>query len=1077
MQWNLLRSYCRPGKQPARPRPGRPFPVYRARLGVEEFEPRVVPSGVPAVPLGANIDAVRDWSLSNVFVDTIKQGRPFTSLSRPGSPAAVDANGWPTEDFEVIVQTGIPNTAKVYNGAYKLSFAGRADVSTAFTEGGSVSNLAYDPATNTTTADVTLNASDADSWYFALHFTNTNGGVQNVRLIRPGYAANTTQVFTNDFLNEIAPFGTLRFMDFTNTNNNQAVNWGDRSHVTDAEQSGDKGVAWEYVIQLANVTHKDIWINVPGNATDDYVTQLATLLKNGLDPGINVYVEYSNELWNGGFTQTQANKAAAVAEVEAGLASGHPSNLMYPGETARNRDGSWVSQWDWAWRRIARRDVEISNDFASVWGSGAIDNRIRPVLASQIANPYLLQTGLDFIQNTYGAPNHFLYGVAGAPYFNLNGQDSQTNLSVDQVLSAMSDSITQVEQWYPAYAHWATYYGLQDLAYEGGPDTFGPNNVAAKKAAALDPRMKDLVIRYLDDWYAQGGGLFNWYFAGTTSYDTPFGTWGLTNDITNLNTPKIQGINAVLAGPAPALAAGTPVPGEIPATHYAGAPTTSDPYLRWLHNGATLDYVIRAPQAGTYHLVVNYAANNPGGQLQVLLNDSAVRTLTLPATGPDHDDLWAPNDFAASQAVSLNLNQGLNVVRLKVIAEGYTLKSLEFTTDNSVTPPTVASAASAGSGVVAGTTAALSVLGADAGGESSLTYTWSSSGPAPVAFSANGTNGAKNATATFAKAGAYTLTATIRNAAGLPATSSVAVTVAQTLTAVAVSPGTASVANGAAQQFAATATDQFGAPLAVQPSFAWSVSGTGSGGSVSGGGLYTAPASGTPTDTVTAGAGGISGSATVTVTAIPPGQPNYANGFTASGLQLNGNAALTGTRLRLTSGGTWQGGSAFSTTRQNVTRFDTHFSFQLTDPVADGFAFVIQGYNPYMLGGFAGGLGYAGITRSVAVKFDLHDDAGEGPDSTGLYTNGAEPDAGGVDLRGTGIDLHSGHAFGVAMSYDGTTLSVTITDTVTHASATQSYAVDIPGQVGSSTAYVGFTGSTGGLAATQDILNWTFASR
>jgi hypothetical protein len=62
----------------------------------------------------------------------------------------------------------------------------------------------------------------------------------------------------------------------------------------------------------------------------------------------------------------------------------------------------------------------------------------------------------------------------------------------------------------------------------------------------------------------------------------------------------------------------------------------------------------------------------------------------------------------------------------------------------------------------------------------------------------------------------------------------------------------------------------------------------------------------------------------------------------------------------------------------------------------------------------------------------------------------------------------------VAMAYDGTTLTVTITDTVTTATAKQSYTVDIPTLVGGSTAFVGFTGATGGRTATQDILSWTY---
>jgi len=46
-----------------------------------------------------------------------------------------------------------------------------------------------------------------------------------------------------------------------------------------------------------------------------------------------------------------------------------------------------------------------------------------------------------------------------------------------------------------------------------------------------------------------------------------------------------------------------------------------------------------------------------------------------------------------------------------------------------------------------------SVLGADAAGESGLTYTWAVIGtpPAPVYFSANGTNAAKNTTVYFGR--------------------------------------------------------------------------------------------------------------------------------------------------------------------------------------------------------------------------------------------------------------------------------------------------------------------------------------
>src|SRR4029079_2787341 len=106
--------------------------------------------------------------------------------------------------------------------------------------------------------------------------------------------------------------------------------------------------------------------------------------------------------------------------------------------------------------------------------------------------------------------------------------------------------------------------------------------------------------------------------------------------------------------------------------------------------------------------------------------------------------------------------------------------------------PTVATPASAAPNPVTGTTTALSVLGADDGGEANLTYTWSATGPAAVTFNPNGTNAAQNATATFTKAGAYTFTATIKDAGGLSCTSTVNVTVSQTASKVTVSPGSAS---------------------------------------------------------------------------------------------------------------------------------------------------------------------------------------------------------------------------------------------------------------------------------------------
>jgi hypothetical protein len=209
-------------------------------------------------------------------------------------------------------------------------------------------------------------------------------------------------------------------------------------------------------------------------------------------------------------------------------------------------------------------------------------------------------------------------------------------------------------------------------------------------------------------------------------------------------------------------------------------------------------------------------------------------------------------------------------------------------------------------------------------------------------------------------------------------------------------------------------------------------------------------------------------------------------GGATSKLTLNGTAALNGTKLELTNGATNQAGSAFSTSPVDVTKFTSQFPFQITagTSTADGITFTIQGVGPTALGPGGGGLGYGpdhtggtgGIAASVALKFDLYNNQGEGVDSTGLYINGAAPtNVGSIDLTSSGLDLHSGDVFQVNLSYDGTTLTEVIKDTVTGKSATETYTINIPGTVGGTTAYVGFTGGTGELVATQDILTWTFS--
>jgi hypothetical protein len=210
----------------------------------------------------------------------------------------------------------------------------------------------------------------------------------------------------------------------------------------------------------------------------------------------------------------------------------------------------------------------------------------------------------------------------------------------------------------------------------------------------------------------------------------------------------------------------------------------------------------------------------------------------------------------------------------------------------------------------------------------------------------------------------------------------------------------------------------------------------------------------------------------------PPPTVNDPNGFpSAANFAVAGGATVTGGALQLTDGGNFEARAVWYAAPLNIQSFSTDFEFQITPATAnasDGMTFTIQNAGLTAHGGIGGALGYQGIKSSVAVKFDTFNNTGEGVNSTGFYTNGVAPTTPALDLTPSGVDLHSGHVMHAHLTYNGTTLTLAVIDTVTNATFTASQAIDIPATVGANTAFVGFTGGTGGTVSTQNILNWIY---
>ncbi len=225
---------------------------------------------------------------------------------------------------------------------------------------------------------------------------------------------------------------------------------------------------------------------------------------------------------------------------------------------------------------------------------------------------------------------------------------------------------------------------------------------------------------------------------------------------------------------------------------------------------------------------------------------------------------------------------------------------------------------------------------------------------------------------------------------------------------------------------------------------------------------------------------------------------NFPSGFaSASGLiRPTGYGHLSGANIVLTDTiNAAETAGAWYVAPVTVSTFNTTFTLDLTNVGANGCAFVLQNYpqtstgtnlnlnlgapylgivqvtgGPFMLGMNANNMGYTGLHNSIAVIFDYFNGSGN---LTGLYTNGAVPTGSSIDMTGSGVSLHSGHPLSVNLAYDGTTLVMAVTDTVTLAQFTHSFTVDIPSIVGASNAYAGFTAGGGGETANVQVSTWT----
>jgi hypothetical protein len=281
--------------------------------------------------------------------------------------------------------------------------------------------------------------------------------------------------FAPTFISELKGYKVLRFMDWQNTNANQAVAWGQRRKPTSSETDAD-GISIEDMMEVTNAVGADPWFSMPWNADAAYVEGFAKRVHDLLPPGRKVYVEVGNEVWNWSFSSTKQASREGQAK---GLSADAGKARLF---------------------RYAERTVEVMR----IWERVFADRKgLVRVAATQNTLPAQVRQVLGYKDTAA-----HIDAVATAPYFPVRMGREPEAADVDSVFRLLDARVDEALGKAKSNKAEAAAFGKRYIAYEGGQHVAGKGkggDLALMQQVQRDPRMYGLYKKYLDGWKAQIG--------------------------------------------------------------------------------------------------------------------------------------------------------------------------------------------------------------------------------------------------------------------------------------------------------------------------------------------------------------------------------------------------------------------------------------------------------------------------------------------------------------------------------------------------------------------------------------------
>lgn len=520
-------------------------------------------------PLGVGLSGIADWSTELPFLDAFKSSRQWFTQCVSTDPGCqgefdtqeahllnLDENGWikslpnPSEPPKYtrastfLFLVGTPNLYPA--GKYVVLYDGEGTIEYKFDA---------TKKTELSTPGRDVIEVDAKGNGILLTITSTdpkkNGNyIRNIRVIQAEYEKNfKNEIFNPLFLEKIKNFKVLRFMDWMGTNGSEQQEWSRRPIPTNASYADRGNVPIEIMVALANKVKAEPWFNMPHKATDEYISKFAQLVKEQLDPNLKVYVEFSNEVWNGSFQQWH-----------------------YASEQGKARWGQDKADAYMQW--YGMRTAQMCDIWKSVFGSQK--NRVVCVLATQRAWKGLENSALDcsywVAEGNKPCYQHGIdvYAIAAYASGNLGSPESASQveswlqesdggfskafqqLKEGGLLGGFKDSLPDAYEDFIYHADVAKKKDLKLVAYEGGQHIIGVGEVVNNERLTnffitinSRPEMYDFYTQLLSNWKKAGGTLFMQYvdIGGASKW----GSWGALEYVSQNGSPKYNALMDFIA--------------------------------------------------------------------------------------------------------------------------------------------------------------------------------------------------------------------------------------------------------------------------------------------------------------------------------------------------------------------------------------------------------------------------------------------------------------------------------------------------------------------------------------------------